>query len=466
MSEIVYRHPEAVYVDRYLWLPKSFTHVNVKERFTQYPDSGYGAQQQKKEFFGQTNRHWVLPKYSIEKSYLMEYGLPVFDLTIGMKYKRVYFEDHVSSFLDDSQEAAWETYRDADCGVLCLGCGRGKTTLTCKKIAHEQNPALIVLTSISQFTLWERDLAWSIGVRAENIGRVHQNKFDWKGKPVVLASADTLISRAHKYPPEFFRYFGLVGFDECHHYSAWEYSSIPSMFWSAHFGMTATPERSDGMEDAYKWLIGPVIHRDLIQPIKPIVEFIPTWIYVDPESPDIMDRYNRFNISRLNKCLVTNPRRMRILADLVRSLRAEGRKILVLTHSLDAIEPFKLAVPESSIVTGATNEDDREDIIRASDVTIASFQVANEALNVVELDTVIFITPFKWEGLFRQGAGRALREYPNKKQPMVYILEDTQPHAAAMCRALRGVVAKEGHECRTRDVGYRIQPGGNRSAVG
>lgn len=455
MARIIRREPSVAYIDRYFWLPKGALDMDVEGRFTQYPD-GTTRDEDKRAFYGSTRNHWILPRYAIAPTALEEAGVPVVDLTGDLQFKKVYFDDNVASFLDEAQEEAWNIYKDASNGVLCLGCGRGKTTLTCKKIAREGTPALIVLTSISQFSLWERDLLWTVGLTPEYIGRLHQSRCDWEGKPVVIGSADTILSRANNYPTELFTYFGLIAFDECHHYSAWELSSIPSMFWGKRFGMTATPERSDGMEDAYKWLLGGIIHRDLDQPIRPIVEFVPTWVYVDPDDRSILDRYKRFNISKLNKVLTTDNRRMDILRDLVDSLISEGRKILVLTHVLDPIKKFKALFPNAGVVTGQTDESLREQIIKLSDVTIASFQVANEALNVVELDTVIFITPFKWEGLFRQGAGRALREYAGKKHPMVYILEDTQPHAAAMCRTLRTVVAKEGHECRTRTVGYRF----------
>jgi len=454
---LISREQNVAYIDRYLWLPKSAADIDVEQRFTQYADEGKHAEA--RPFYGETQHHWILPRYGISTPDLTDAGIPIVDLTHEISYRDVYFEDNVSSFLDDNQESAWDVYKDATSGVLCLGCGRGKTTLTCKKIAKEGKPALIILTSISQFTLWERDLLWTVGLRPEHIGRLHKNRCDWQGKPVVIGSADTIISRSNNYPVELFQEFGIVAFDECHHFSAWELSSVPSMFWGDRYGMTATPERSDGLEEAYKWLIGDIIHRDLIQPIRPIVEFVPTWVYIDPEDTAILDRYKRFNISKLNKALTTDHRRFRVLVSLVKELLNEGRKILVLTHVLDPIPLFSAAFPEAGVVTGKTDESTREDIIRASSVTIASFQVANEALNVIELDTVVFITPFKWEGLFRQGAGRALREHKGKKQPMVYVLEDTQPHAAGMCRSLRNVVAKEGHECRTRNVGYRLQLG-------
>jgi superfamily II DNA or RNA helicase len=67
--------------------------------------------------------------------------------------------------------------------------------------------------------------------------------------------------------------FGLVVFDECHHLPSSAYA-LAAQLCIAPFrlGLTATPERADGREDALDELIGPTLYR------RDIVEMAGAWL--------------------------------------------------------------------------------------------------------------------------------------------------------------------------------------------
>ena len=89
-------------------------------------------------------------------------------------------------------------------------------------------------------------------------------------------------------------------------------------------------------------------------------------------------------------------------------------------------------------------------LVKNSDVTFATFQIAKEGLDVAELDTLIFATPFKSWGSFQQGKGRVERQFDNKKSPLVLVIDDIYLGAAtSMCRSLKRGITQHGLQFKT-----------------
>ena len=79
--------------------------------------------------------------------------------------------------------------------------------------------------------------------------------------PLQVASLQTLIERGVRPPADF------VFHDECHHMAATEFGAVAHDYRGAlQLGMTATPERSDGLPlgDRYRWLVVAADYSELL----------------------------------------------------------------------------------------------------------------------------------------------------------------------------------------------------------
>lgn len=91
------------------------------------------------------------------------------------------------------------------------------------------------------------------------VGIIHQNLWQVRNRDIVVASSDTLSSRANEFSSELWREFGVVCFDEAHHIMANTFVDIYMNVVHARYcvSLTGTPYRKDGLTHAMPYLTGP-----------------------------------------------------------------------------------------------------------------------------------------------------------------------------------------------------------------
>jgi superfamily II DNA or RNA helicase len=255
----------------------------------------------------------------------------------------------------------------------------------------------------------------------------------------------TIAKKASTLPMHIRQRFGTVIFDEVHHLSAATFIKTAPLFYGQRYGLTATPDREDGLEHAYYAHIGQIFYSDLVGELEASVYFKSVYTEVDLGHPDVVDIRGEFCVPKFYSHLAKmRERNLIILAEAKKAMK-KGRKILALSHSVQHPEELaKLAKEDSEFalykvgcVSGKTKGKDRLRIIEESDITFATFQVAKEGLDIVQLDTLFFLTPFKAWGSLQQGKGRIERQFPGKKEPIVIIFNDVSVGpSSAMCRSL------------------------------
>ena len=101
--------------------------------------------------------------------------------------------------------------------------------------------------------------------------------------------------------------------------------------------MTATPERDDGLHIIYKFHIGPIIYKDLTQDLKPLVIFRWTACELDHTVPinEVLDKTDQVHRSKLAVWYGKWMKRMYILLMDAKEAVDQGRKVLLLSNSVD-----------------------------------------------------------------------------------------------------------------------------------
>ena len=145
-------------------------------------------------------------------------------------------------------------------GQIVMPTGTGKTEVAFAAMAETRVATLVVAPVRDLMYQWHRRILAAFGYDA---GIVGDTLFDIK--PVTVTTYDSAYLHMDKMGAG----FGLLIFDEEHHLpgkcrrEAALLSAAP-----LRLGLTATPERSDGLHADLDWLIGPVAYRMPFQKAK------------------------------------------------------------------------------------------------------------------------------------------------------------------------------------------------------
>ncbi len=141
-------------------------------------------------------------------------------------------------------------------GILKLGCGIGKTNIAIY-LSHKLKLKTLII--VHKEFLMDQWIERYKSLTNAKIGIIRQDKVDVKGKDIVIGMLQSISMK--DYDQEIFNEFGFVVYDEVHHTASKVFSQA-LMKTSAEYtlGLSATPERSDGLIRVIKWHIGDILY--------------------------------------------------------------------------------------------------------------------------------------------------------------------------------------------------------------
>jgi len=155
-------------------------------------------------------------------------------------------------------EALVEFRKAGGRGIVVLPTGAGKSHVAVLAIDDRRRSALVVVPTLDLVRQWYDLLRTSF---ATDVGIVGGGSHEVR--PLTVTTYDS----AYLHMEHFGARFGLVVFDECHHLPGGTYRIAAELCLAPfRLGLTATPERPDGLESELGRLIGPVVYRkDIIE---------------------------------------------------------------------------------------------------------------------------------------------------------------------------------------------------------
>lgn len=147
--------------------------------------------------------------------------------------------------------AAWKKGRGR--GVVVLPTGAGKTHVAMMAIDDKRRSALVVAPTLDLVRQWYDLLRLTFQCDVGVIGGG-----DYELMPLTVTTYDS----AYIHMENIGNRFGLVVFDECHHLPGEAYAMGSRLCLAPYrLGLTATPERADGLDATLDELIGPIVYR-------------------------------------------------------------------------------------------------------------------------------------------------------------------------------------------------------------
>lgn len=323
-------------------------------------------------------------------------------------------------------------------GVLSLPCGYGKSCMALAFSAHLKVRTMIVVHKEFLANQW-CDKIKEFCPNA-TIGRVQGDIFDIE-KDFVVALIQTMSQR--EFAQDAFDSIGFLVVDEAHHIGAPSFSQFMFKICPAYtLGLTATPERKDGLTRLLYWFLGPEFFRVNREHQK--TTKVKTLHYNDnafKESPPLT-RFGKINMAGMTTLVTELECRNNLIVETVERAVNDGkRKVLVLSDRREhCVYLYKRFGSTAGLYIGGLKESVLEEASKKS-IVVATFQLAHEGLDIPSLDTVVLATP---KSDIKQSIGRIMRETPGKlNDPLIFDVADKWSVFCAMYKK-RCAVYKEG----------------------
>jgi superfamily II DNA or RNA helicase len=402
------------------------------------------------DVYYEDDKYIVLPKFSnnliiyinkyIEKEkYLLindtKYNKISFNIT-KCKYKNIKVKFNFKGKLRDYQQTIIDEimnkFNISDLpkgGLIKLSCGGGKTVLAIFLSHFLGLKTLIIVHKEFLMDQWIERIQQYTDAK---IGIIRQNKVDIENKDIVIGMLRSISTK--DYDNDIFNQFGLVIYDEVHHLGS-RVDSQALLKTSSEYtiGLSATPERSDGLLKVINWHIGDILYE---MEKKYSYRVLVKKIFFTSNNILFKEKKRWYNgrMAPCNNKMFDNITKINTRNDLIinfiNSLKNFGRKILILSYRVDHLECLKNLIDKiiidndeahiynSYYYMGKTKKGEKKLAEKDGDIIFATMQLAEEGLDISHLDTIIFALPvsiqkeknkIKSDKTLIQSIGRILR---------------------------------------------------------
>jgi superfamily II DNA or RNA helicase len=409
------------------------------------------------EFYKKQNMRtstWDTPQFITsasedENSFYLPRGLkPKLDkLNTDIEYNNQLIEGHPIevSFhgeLRDHQKDAANELLSNDTGIISAPTGFGKTVVAAHTIAKRKISTLIIVNSKVLADQWKERLEEFLEVQSEpfteytptgrvrkkdKIGEWHSGKENLSHN-IDIALFQTLANRENL--AEYLENYGMVIVDEAHHAAAKTFEDVLKQVKARYlYGLTATPERKDGLTPILFMRLGEMIYKQEGEQNDGLLT--PKYFY--PRFTSYSDYNPELNYqTHLNNMLEMEERNRLIISDVLENVK-EGRPCLVLTERVQHIEVLEKMLTDeleknTNIFTLSSEQTKKENEASIDEmqtqknafVVIATSQYIGEGFDLPQLESVFFCLPFSWKGRTNQYIGRLHRNVHEKSELRVY----------------------------------------------
>lgn len=329
------------------------------------------------------------------------------------------------------QENAIQAALNARQGIVVAPCGAGKTQIGLEIVARLGGRTLW-LTHTHDLLKQSMDRAKSVfGLDASEYGTITAGKVDI-GSAITFATVQTMVKLDL---PKYRECWDVIVVDEAHHVAGTPtklmmfYKVISNLSARYKFGLTATPERSDGLTPCMFALIGPKLYEITREDVRETTCPVDVEIRQTDYTPDIDAVTNPDGTLNYAAFITAITQDIERTFQIASDAQQCAGSVLILTDRVEHIKALKAILGDCSVALMADRKRERVAAIEKltngeAKILIATFALAREGLDIPSLRNVIFATPQKNEQIITQAAGRVARKADGKEFGLIIDYED------------------------------------------
>ena len=353
--------------------------------------------------------------------------------------------------LKKSQKPIVSVFENFDNGIIEAATAFGKTAICCYAISKFKTNTLIILENTNLIKQWQDEIdkflmideklpeyktkTGKIKHRKSVVGVLKGGKGNLDGI-IDIAMVASLKNKGWFNPK--LKEYGLVIIDECHHSASQTMVEILKEINAKRvYGVSATPRRGDKLEKISYMLIGDIIFRYTTKD-RAIEQGIPHLVYPRFTSTFIKKLSQKdLHPNEAYQALRDDKTRDHLIIEDVKESVKNHRSPLILTRYLEHVDKLADELKEAAdnifVLSGKYSRKENAETLEKlkgikddeTMILIGTGQYLGEGFNFPRLDTLFMATPIADGSLLEQYVGRLNRDYPTKKDVIVYDYIDT-----------------------------------------
>lgn len=362
------------------------------------------------------NYLWVPRYYGLSK-----FGKPKKEIyTKGVEID-IQFNGNLRPKQQEIADLTIKHLKESGGGILSLYPGFGKTITALYLIHKLQRKSLWIVHKT--FLMDQVKSSIEKFLPGTRVGLIRQDKIEIDNCDIVIAMLQSISMK--EYPKDTFKDFGCVVVDEAHHIAAQVFSqSLWKVTSEYMIGLSATPDRKDGLSNVFYQCLGPVIYSLKNTTRKPIIRCID---FYEMELQDIPSfRNGKPCTPKMINMVCENWNRNKIILENIGNLLEEKRKIIVISdrrEHLSTLYNFCTQWYPKYTFGFYVGQMKREELKKSEDcdVIFGTYSMSSEGLDIPSLNTLILASP---KSDVEQTVGRILRKDHEGIEPLVIDIVD------------------------------------------
>jgi len=318
-----------------------------------------------------------------------------------------------------------KAYKEKGGGILSLPCGFGKTILALYFISVLKKKTIVIVHKEFLMNQWIERIKFALPTA--KVGIVQGDKCEIEGSDIIIGMLQTLSMK--EFPERAFDEIGHVIIDECHRIPSRVFSkALLKLNCNYMLGLSATPNRKDGLTKVLKWHIGDIIYS--VKSSEKNVVLVKRYLL---DSND--ENYNKEVLSfrgqvqmptMVNNIANYQKRTQLIMSRVIEEInKHENRQFLILSDRKQHLEDMYKIAEKAGITSvgyyigGMKKEKLKEN--ESCRILLGTFPMANEGLDIPSLNGLVLSTP---KSDIIQSVGRICRMKHENIDPMIIDVVD------------------------------------------